>query len=461
MRANIGRALALVLIGCLVCLGVYASISFAPRASAQTLTDQQKAQLQAQYDELQQEIAQWQTVLDQTKAKKASLQGDVTTLNAQIAQAQAEIKQRTITITTLGNEINQKNAQISDLEDSISQGHESLAKLLRQMNETETESLVVLAFSADNLSDFLSDVDNINSINTALQSQFNDIRNTQAQVEIARDALSTQQNAQIDAEHDVEVKKTQIQSDQTQKKQLLAVTTQNETTYSQILAQRQAQAAAIRAALFPLRDAAAINFGTALTYAQAAQQKTGVDPAFVLAILTQESNLGANVGQCYLTNDTTGAGVRKDGSKSYTNVMNPTRDVPPFLALANQLGFDPHQQVVSCPIPSAGGWGGAMGPAQFIASTWATMASKVATARGESVANPWDPQDAIMAMSLYLGNLGASAGTYSSERTAAAKYYAGGAWATAGQTYASQVMAKVDSIQTNINCLNDNSTCSI
>ncbi|HVZ76284.1 MAG TPA: lytic murein transglycosylase [Candidatus Paceibacterota bacterium] len=433
----------------------------APHASAQTLTDQQKAQLQAQYDELQAEIAQWQQVLNDTKAKKASLQGDVTTLNAEIAKAQAEIKQRTITITTLGNEIDQKNAQISDLEDSIDQGHDSLAKLLRQMNETETESLVVLAFSASNLSDFLSDVDNINSINSALEAQFNQIRNTQAQVAIARDALSTQQDAQIDAEHDVEVKKSQIQDDQTQKKQLLAVTTQNETTYSQILAQRQAQAAAIRAALFPLRDAAAINFGTALTYAQAAQKATGVDPAFVLAILTQESNLGANVGQCYLSNDKTGAGVGKNTGTAFANVMSPTRDVPPFLALADQLGFDPHHQVVSCPIPSAGGWGGAMGPAQFIASTWATMASKVATARGESIANPWDPQDAIMAMSIYLGNLGASAGTYSSERTAAAKYYAGGAWATAGQTYANQVMSKVDSIQKNIDCLTDNSTCSI
>ena len=38
-----------------------------------------------------------------------------------------------------------------------------------------------------------------------------------------------------------------------------------------------------------------------------------------------------------------------------------------------------------------------------------------------------------MAMSLYLGGLGADAGGYTAEHRAAAKYYAGSKWATAGQ----------------------------
>src|SRR3989338_11621363 len=109
-------------------------------------------------------------------------------------------------------------------------------------------------------------------------------------------------------------------------------------------------------------------------------------------------------------NDATGAGVGKNTGTSFAKVMAPNRDVPPFLALAGQLGFDPHSQVVSCPIASAGGWGGAMGPAQFIPSTWALYAGRVAAIRGVAVANPWDPADAIAAMSLYLGNLGAGAG---------------------------------------------------
>lgn len=425
------------------------------QAQAQALTPEQRAQLQTQYDQLQAEIAQWQQVLNDTKAKKASLQGDVTALNAQIAKAQAEIKQRNITIATLDDQIKEKTATIQTLEQRLDAGHESLAKLLRQKNESETQSLVLLALSSEGLSDFLADVDDIDSINRSLGDLFNDLRTTQQQTVAARDQLNQQQNAQLDAKHDVEVKKAVITDTQTQKKQLLAVTTKDEASYSQVLADRQAKAAQIRAALFQLRDAAAIQFGDALTYAQAAQKTTGVDPALVLAILTQESNLGQNVGQCYLTNDQTGAGVGKNTGTAFAKVMSPTRDVPPFLALAAQLGFDPHKQVVSCPIGGVG-YGGAMGPAQFIASTWAGLAKRVAQARGIGVADPWAPQDAIAAMSIFLSDLGAGSGSYTAQRTAAAKYYAGGNWATLGQTYANQVMAKVADIQKNISFLTDN-----
>ena len=247
----------------------------------------------------------------------------------------------------------------------------------------------------------------------------------------------------------MESTKKQIATNKTQKQQLLAIKSGEEKQYQKLLAANQAKAAAIRAALFPLRDAAAIPFGTALQYAQNAQKTTGVPPALVLALLTQESNLGANVGQCYLADDATGAGVGKNTGRPFTNVMAPKRDVPIFLRMAVALGFDPHRQAVSCPIASAGGWGGAMGPAQFIPSTWSLYMG--------INANPWDPAVAIMAMSLYLGDLGAGAGSYTAMHTAAAKYYAGGAWASAGQGYATQVLSKVAGIQQNIDFLAQNS----
>src|SRR5436190_133365 len=74
--------------------------------AAFALTDEEKAKLRVEYDQLQQEIAQWQTVLDDTRAKKNSLQGDVTALNAQIAKATAEIKQRSNSIAQLASDIN-------------------------------------------------------------------------------------------------------------------------------------------------------------------------------------------------------------------------------------------------------------------------------------------------------------------------------------------------------------------
>lgn len=417
-------------------------------ARADTLTPEQRAALQAQYDELQKEIAQQQAIIAQTQGQERSLHGDITSLTAQITAAQKQIDAKNIQLKELSSQINQKTETINELEGHIDRGKESLASMLRQEAQLEDTSIVTLAFGAESVSQFFGDVDAYAAVESSLHTVFTDIRATQAQTADERAALASTQNQVTDAKYEVETTKQQIAANKGEKQQLLAITTNQETQYKQVLSAQQAKAAQIRAALFPLRDAAAIPFGTALQYAQNAQKATGVPPALVLAILTQESNLGQNVGQCYLTDDQTGAGVGKNTGTPFAKVMSPTRDVPVFLQMSYAIGFDPHHQVVSCPIASAGGWGGAMGPAQFIPSTWALY-------EGVS-ANPWDPQTAITAMAKYLAALGASGG-YTAMHTAAAKYYAGGAWATAGQSYANQVLAKVAAIQQNIDFLAQNS----
>lgn len=95
-----------------------------------------------------------------------------------------------------------------------------------------------------------------------------------------------------------------------------------------------------------------------------------------------------------------------------------------------------------------------MGPTQFIPSTWNSMKSKVAAALNKTTPDPWNPEDAIMASSLYLKELGANAGGYTAERTAALRYYAGGNWnKPANAFYGNQVMSRVVTIQSNIDLL--------
>ena len=175
----------------------------------------------------------------------------------------------------------------------------------------------------------------------------------------------------------------------------------------------------------------------------------GVDPAFLLAILTQESNLGANVGQCYLTDTNTGAGVGKNTGTPFSNVMNPTRDVPVFLSMAVDLGLNAFQTAVSCPIAGVKGYGGAMGPAQFIPSTWKIFASRLKDILGYP-ANPWAPRDAFMASGMYLSDLGAVGTSASAQSKAACKYYGSG-----GSTcsYSKSVQKLKATIQANIDLL--------
>ncbi len=430
---------------------VLALFSAAPLISFAQTSDavaKRQAELQAELDATNKEIAYWADILSSKEKETVSISRDIAILNAKIAEAKATIKAKNIVIQQLGKDIGEKTVVITNLNQKMTRQQESLSELVRKANALESYSIAEFALSGQTLSDFLSDVDSIRSVEEALKESFQNIRTTRTATETAKETLSKRQNAETDARKIIEAEQRQIQKSEAQKKELLAISKTEEKTYKGILTDRQTRAAQIRSALFSLRDTAAIPFGTAYAYALEVQKRTGVRPAFLLAILTQETNLGENVGQCLVTDFTTGDGVGKNTGRAFTGVMKPGRDTEPFLALAERLGFDAKTRPVSCPQP--GGYGGAMGPSQFIPSTWVSYEKRIASASGTSIPDPWIPRDAFFASALYLGDLGAGAGGYSAESTAAAKYYAGSAWKTRGQSYAASVMKIAQNIQENM-----------
>jgi membrane-bound lytic murein transglycosylase B len=214
--------------------------------------------------------------------------------------------------------------------------------------------------------------------------------------------------------------------------------------------------------LFPLRDVEGISFGNALNYASAAASATGVRAALILAVLSQESDLGKNVGSCYVTDIATGDGIGKNSGKAFQKVMKAPRDTEPFKRIASTVGKAWGATPVSCPIgavySSSRGYGGAMGPSQFIPSTWELYENRLRSALklGNTTPNPWDAGHAIMATALYLKDLGAAGGAYSAERNAACRYYSGRSCDTRTPTnykYGNSVVAKAEAFQTNIDFL--------
>ncbi len=141
--------------------------------------------------------------------------------------------------------------------------------------------------------------------------------------------------------------------------------------------------------------------------------------------ITQESNIGKNVGQCYLRNQNTGAGIVIKSERSISKVMSPKRDISPFLSITEELGRDPYYTAISCPMSY--GWGGAMGPAQFIPSTWISYRSRISNVLGRP-ADPWSIKDAFLASGIYLSDYGAAKQTYDGEFNAALSYFAGPGW---------------------------------
>ena len=409
-----------------------------------------KTYCQNQLTQLLQDEADLEAKLADQNKQSGTLKGDITVLTTQINALKAKIKARTLAIAQLKVDIIDKANTITSLVSKINREHGSLAQLLRNTNEFDDFNLANLILSNDTVSSFYSDLESYNSIKQAIKNSVDVINGVKTQTEVVKQGLEKQQNAETDAKAELESTQKTVAKSEADKKQLLSISKNKEAEYQKLAAQKKAQADSIRSALFSLAGVSQkIEFGTALAYANQVQAKLGVDPAFLLAIITQESNLGSNVGQCYLTNPDTGSGVGKNTGTVFAKVMHPTRDVPVFLNITSDLGFNAFKTAVSCPIAGVGGYGGAMGPAQFIPSTWKLFADRLKTILGYE-ANPWSPQDAFMASGMYLGDLGAIGTSASAQSRAACSYYGTRA---SSCSYSKSVMKLKATIQSNIDLL--------
>ena len=428
------------------------NVSALTEAEIQAQETKWKAELEA----TEKEIAEWENILNQTKTGTASLERDAALLNAKINEAKAFIRKRQIQINQLTLDIGLKTKTIAELEEKMNRGKESLASILKSTNELDSFSLVEVMLSNKNFSQFFEDVDSYNSIKTSLETQFNEIRYLQAKTDEERSKLDKKRIAEADTKAKIEADKKKVEIDEAEKQRLININKSQEKTYEQVISEKEKKAAQIRAALFALRDTEGIAFGDALKYATLASQKTGVRPALILAILTQESDLGKNQGSCLVNNLDTGDGAGKNTGTFFEKVMKAPRDTVPFKNITERLDKDWKMTPVSCPpgkiYVSGRGFGGGMGPSQFIPSTWELFKNKLGGLLGikPDNVNPWNPEHAILATAIYMADLGASSGGYTAERNAACWYYSGRSCdnkSPANSFYGTQVLAKAENIQ--------------
>lgn len=421
------------------CVGIAIPNSVFAQNAAGAVAQRQQM-LQAQLSDIEGQIAEQQKLLDSAKNQHQTLQSQINEFNAKIKKSQLQIQAISLAIAQLNNNIGIHNQTLTKLSAKLSAEKESLAQILRQTQMLDAYSAVSVALGSQNVSEFFSDLDSFVSIKSSLADSFAQIEQTSSSTEAEKEVLQARLVEQEQLREVAQFAKQQLQVQEKDKQKLLAQTKGIEANYQKIIATNQKTAAQIRSELFTLRDSAAIPFGTALTYALTAERATGTRAAVTLGVLKQETNLGENLG-----------------TGSWQVDMHPTRDRPVFTYITQALGLDPDKMPIS---RKAGlsAWGGAMGPGQFIPSTWVCyggfvnentndcananriswntfwqgpwkyVASKdrVRKLLGASVpSNPWDAQVAIMATAMLMADNGASAQTFAAERMAALRYFAG------------------------------------
>lgn len=404
--------------------------------TAQAETDaERKSRIESQLQVVERQILQQKVLVDSKRQERQSLERDLDLIDAEIGQVQLGIKARSLAIAELSEQIGDKEVLIEILDERLVKQRASLAELIRQTQTVDDYSLTEILLSNKNLSEFFTDVESFRLVKKSLNDSLETLRGIKFDTIDQKTSLEEKQIAEAKMKQLQELQKAEIQSKEKEKEKILKVTKGEEAAYVELLETQQKTAAQLRAQLFDLLGGGgAIPFPEAIALAQVASQKTGVSAALILAILEQESAYGSNIGSCTATEYIHGK-----------QVMHPDRDWPVYKAMALNLGFNQDIQQISCPWIRSGeriGWGGAMGPSQFIPSTWAIYGGYVKSGSdftyvqsqdairsllGKSVpSSPFNNQDAFLATALLLRDNGA-AGTYKTEWTAAIRYFSG--WA--------------------------------
>ncbi len=409
-----------------------------------------RALLESQLQNLERQMLTQERLLEDTKLERQSLERDINIIGGEIKKAQLGIMARAVSIEQLSGQIEDKEGVLEILAERLSRQQSSLADLVRRSALIDEYSLVEVMLGKQSFSEFFTDVAIFQSIKESLNESLGVLHEIRRDTVEQMGDLENKQETESEMKRIQELQKKDIEHKESEKAQILTVTRGEEKEYKTLLDSQRQTAGQLRNALFQLLGGGGgIAFPEAVRLAKYASGVTGVDSAMILAILEQETNIGSNLGSCTF-------GDNRSGKPT----MHPTRDEPVFFAIADALGFDPYTRTVSCPIIQNGsrvGWGGAMGPSQFIPSTWAIyggiknygngweyVKADDAIRRingGTGPSSPFNNQDAFIATALLLRDNGAN-GSYAKDRLAALRYYAGWGGATnpANFFYGDQVM---------------------
>lgn len=380
--------------------------------------------LEEQLEKYEKEISDLEGKISENKKLGKTLNSEITRLNSLILKANIKIKAINLNIKTLNAELNETQSKIKTTQSEVDDKKESISVIIQNIYENEKKGNLAMLLSNLRISNLFIEANNLANIQANLSMSLRELVELQNKLSDHKQTLALEKNdAEKLAQYQASQKLT-IQKTQEEKSNLLKVTKGKESEYQKSLEATKKAAAEIRSRIFRMLGGGELPFGEAVKIAQVAEKSTGVRAAFILSILTQESSvdgvIGANLGKCYYNTPRS--------NKSGTVMSNTQK--PAFLRIMSELKMDPEKTPVSCPIASDGAYGGAMGPAQFMPTTWELYENRISEITGGNPASPFNNLDAFTATALYLKDgLTSCQQTYktlfSQENCAAAKYYSG------------------------------------
>ena len=426
-------------LGGLLSFSLY-SFSFALAAVQDEISTRQQ-----QIDEIQKQIDEYQSQIETNQSQARTLETEIASLNARIRQIELTIRSLELSITQTSSEISDIESRVADAENKIAIHKDAIAQFLKITYENDQKTLTEILLSNENLSDFFSAINDVRVNQEKLQVTINEMKQLKTDLGEQQDKLEDKRSEFERARSLEGIEKSSLGGAKSSKNKILKDTKGQEKKFQELVSRSQKDIEALRSQITYL-ELNGVTAEEAVKFGQLAAIRTGIRPAYLIAVLEVESGLGRNVGKCNRPED--------PPEKSWRNIMH-SRDHQPFLSITSLLGLNPDITTVSCPQFVNGrryGWGGGMGPAQFIPSTWVAYASEVSALTNHNPANPWSIEDAFVAAAVKLARGGAAAQTRTAEIAASKAYYSGNSRCSTApcNSYANAIQRKASEIEKNL-----------
>jgi len=226
-------------------LGVLVGVGLAlnPPASADVTEDQQAQidQQQQNIDSLKNEIAQLQIQLNNTTQQKQTLQNAVSALALQVKKLTASISLTNAQIAQKDKQISTLSGSIATTSDHIGIERQGMADTLRQLNITDNEPLFIAVLGGGTLSSFFDEAVELGSLRDDLDNKVQDLSHLKTNLVTSKNAAQQKRNDLAALQTQLNQQKQGLTIAQAEQKKLLNQTQDRESSYQQLIAQKQAQ----------------------------------------------------------------------------------------------------------------------------------------------------------------------------------------------------------------------------
>lgn len=228
------------------------------RAQSADELQQQISEHNAQIDQLNKEIAQYEQQLTVVGAKKKTLQNAITSLNLSIKKTNANISVTKNKIGTTEAQIQQLSGDIADRQSTIDSQKAAVAEILRNLAVADQRSLALQVLSEESLTDTWRDIDASDAVQRSVGAHIAAITVEKAKLTDAKTASETKRAELLGQQATLVSQQGSLTAQKSAQNDLLSQTKSQEANYQKILADKKAQESSFEAALTDLKAKLAV-----------------------------------------------------------------------------------------------------------------------------------------------------------------------------------------------------------